>query len=132
VSDAAEGTTLLSEMCIACHPDAPPATAAEIAELSPLIPDWTQEDHNGVPRLVRTFRVPTFRDALLLTQRVGELAEREGHHPLLVTRWGRVTVSWWTQKIRNLHRNDFIMAAKTDALARELGVIDGEMKPANP
>jgi 4a-hydroxytetrahydrobiopterin dehydratase len=53
---------------------------------------------------------------------VGELAEAEGHHPVLVTRWGSVTVIWWTHKIRGLHRNDFIMAAKTDALfARRSG-----------
>ncbi|MDF3015185.1 MAG: pterin-4-alpha-carbinolamine dehydratase, partial [Thermomicrobiales bacterium] len=54
-----------------------------------------------------------------------ELAEEEGHHPALLTEWGKVTVSWWSHKIRGLHRNDFIMAAKTDALAREAGIIDG-------
>jgi 4a-hydroxytetrahydrobiopterin dehydratase len=75
--------------------------------------------------LVRTFRVPTFRDALAFTQRVGELAEEEGHHPMLRTEWGKVTVSWWSHKIRGLHRNDFIMAAKTDALARDAGIIEG-------
>jgi 4a-hydroxytetrahydrobiopterin dehydratase len=65
---------------------------------------------------VRTFRVKTFRDALILTGQIGELAEAEGHHPAILTEWGKVTVSWWTHKIRGLHRNDFIMAAKTDAL----------------
>jgi 4a-hydroxytetrahydrobiopterin dehydratase len=95
-------------------------TAEEIAELHPLVPDWTLEEHDGVPRLVRTFRVPNFREALTLTQRVGELAEAEGHHPAILTEWGKVTVSWWTHKIRGLHRNDFIMAAKTDALASVL------------
>jgi 4a-hydroxytetrahydrobiopterin dehydratase len=93
--------------------------------LTPLIPDWEWQEHVGVPRLVRTFRVPNFREALLFTQRVGELAEAEGHHPALLTEWGKVTVSWWTHKIRGLHRNDYIMAAKTDALARDLGIIDG-------
>ena len=81
------------------------------------------EDHGGVPRLVRTFRVRTFADALALTQRVGELAESEGHHPAILTEWGKVTVSWWTHAIRGLHRNDFLMAAKTDELAREMGVL---------
>jgi hypothetical protein len=57
------------------------------------------------------------RDALAFTNRVGALAEEEGHHPALLTEWGRVTVTWWTHLIRGLHRNDFIMAAKTDALA---------------
>ena len=52
----------------------------------------------------------------IVTKRVGELAEEEGHHPALLTEWGRTTVTWWTHKIRGLHRNDFIMAAKTDEL----------------
>jgi len=51
-----------------------------------------------------------------LTKKVGELAEAEGHHPALLTELGRTTVTWWTHKIKGLHRNDFIMAAKTDDL----------------
>jgi 4a-hydroxytetrahydrobiopterin dehydratase len=50
---------------------------------------------------------------------VGEIAEEGGHHPLLVTEWGKVTVTWWTHKIDGLHRNDFIMAAKTEDLYRD-------------
>jgi len=53
---------------------------------------------------------------LEFTNKVGELAEKEGHHPALLTEWGRTTVTWWTHKIKGLHRNDFIMAAKTDEL----------------
>jgi 4a-hydroxytetrahydrobiopterin dehydratase len=116
VSDVLEAPDLRAERCVACRRDAPRVTEEEIEELRPLIPDWTLEEHDGVPRLVRTFRVPNFREALTLTQRVGELAEAEGHHPAILTEWGKVTVSWWTHKIRGLHRNDFIMAAKTDAL----------------
>ena len=122
--NATETSDVLAETCVACRRDAPRVTAEEVAELTPLIPDWVNEDHDGVPRLVRVFRLPTFRDALAFTQRVGELAEAEGHHPALLTEWGKVTVSWWTHKIRGLHRNDFIMAAKTDALAREVGVVE--------
>jgi 4a-hydroxytetrahydrobiopterin dehydratase len=123
VTDVADAPDLLAERCVACRRDAPRVTAEEAETLTPLIPDWTMEEHNGVPRLVRTFRVPTFHDALAFTQRVGELAEAEGHHPALLTEWGKVTVSWRTHKIRGLHRNDYIMAAKTDALAREEGVL---------
>jgi 4a-hydroxytetrahydrobiopterin dehydratase len=126
VADLADAPDLLAEKCVACRRDAPRVTAEEAVELSPLIPDWEMEEHDGVPRLVRTFRVPTFRDALAFTGHVGELAEAEGHHPAILTEWGKVTVSWWTHKIRGLHRNDFIMAAKTDALARELGVLPAE------
>jgi 4a-hydroxytetrahydrobiopterin dehydratase len=55
-------------------------------------------------------------EALDFTNRVGELAEQQGHHPAIITEWGKVTVTWWTHKIKGLHRNDFIMAAKTDRL----------------
>src|SRR5262249_37265726 len=68
------------------------------------------------PQLERVFHFPSFADALAFTNQIGTLAEAEGHHPALLTEWGRVTVTWWTHKIRGLHRNDFIMAAKTDAL----------------
>src|SRR5262249_11555034 len=54
--------------------------------------------------------------ALAFTNAIGELAEAEGHHPALLTEWGRTTVTWWTHKIKGLHRNDFVMAAKTDEL----------------
>lgn len=108
----------LSEMtCVACRRDAPTVTAEEIAELSPQVPDWELVDVDGVPRLRRVFPFSNFAAALAFTNAVGEIAEQEGHHPELVTEWGQTTVSWWTHKIRGLHRNDFVMAAKTDELA---------------
>ncbi len=110
--------TLATERCIACRRDAPHVTAAEMAELLPLIPDWAVGEVDGIKRLERTFKVANFLEALAFTKRVGLLAEEEGHHPVLQTEWGRVTVIWYSQKIRGLHRNDFIMAARTDALAR--------------
>jgi 4a-hydroxytetrahydrobiopterin dehydratase len=54
------------------------------------------------------------------TIRIGELAEQEDHHPVITTEWGRVTVTWWTHAIRGLHRNDFIMAAKSDQAYQEM------------
>ncbi len=109
-------TTLSSERCVACRRDAPRVTDAEIAELHPQIPDWQLVEREVIPRLERVFSFANFAEALAFTQRVGALAEEEGHHPALLTEWGRVTVTWWTHKIRGLHRNDFIMAAKTDQL----------------
>jgi len=96
-------------------------TEAEIAELKHEVAGWQLLERDGIARLERVFQVPSFADALAFTNRVGALAEAEGHHPALLTEWGRVTVTWWTHKIRGLHRNDFIMAAKTDALAVESG-----------
>src|SRR5215210_235985 len=118
---------LVNERCVACRRDAPRVTEAEIVELKPSIPDWELGERDGIPRLERVFRFPDFKEALAFTQRVGELAEEEGHHPALLTEWGRVTVEWWTHKIRGLHRNDFVMAAKTDALARDAGIIEGSV-----
>jgi 4a-hydroxytetrahydrobiopterin dehydratase len=102
--------------CEACHRDAPRATEQEVADLGGQIPDWELLVRDDIDRLERSFSFENFVDALAFTNRVGELAELEGHHPALLTEWGRVTVTWWTHKIRGLHRNDFIMAAKTDAL----------------
>ena len=111
-------TGLTSERCVACRPDSPRVTEAEVAELRPQTPDWQLVTRDGILRLERIFRFPDFARALAFTDRVGALAEAEGHHPALLTEWGRVTVSWWTHAIRGLHRNDFVMAAKTDALYR--------------
>ncbi len=109
-------TLLATEPCTACRRDSPSVSAEEIAELHPQTADWELIDPEDVPKLDRVFRFPDFAKALEFTYRVGELAESEGHHPRLTTEWGRVRVTWWTHKIRNLHRNDFVMAAKTDAI----------------
>src|SRR6266511_5131533 len=105
--------------CAACRRGEPTVTDDEIATLHPQITDWALVERDEIKRLERVFRFGDFAQALAFTDRVGQLAESEGHHPALLTEWGRVTVTWWTHKIRGLHRNDFIMAAKTDALAAE-------------
>ena len=107
---------LTGEKCVPCHGGVPPAAEPEIAQLKPLIPDWRLVEREGIRRLERVFTFTDFAGALAFTNRVGALAEAEGHHPALLTEWGRVTVTWWTHAIRGLHRNDFVMAAKTDAL----------------
>jgi 4a-hydroxytetrahydrobiopterin dehydratase len=109
--------TLSAERCVACRRDSPRVTQTEIAELTREVPGWQLLARDGIARLERVFHFPSFADALAFTNRVGAIAEAEGHHPALLTEWGRVTVTWWTHKIRGLHRNDFIMAAKTDGLA---------------
>ena len=76
-------------------------------------------EREGVKRLERVFGFRNFTEALRFTNRVGALAEDEGHHPAILTEWGRVTVTLWTHKIRGLHRNDFVMAAKIDYLQEE-------------
>ena len=110
---------LYSERCTACRRDSPHVTEAEVAELHPAVNDWEMIDEAGIPKLDRQFKFSNFVQALEFTNALGELAESEGHHPRLTIEWGRVSVTWWTHKIRNLHRNDFIMAAKTDQLYAE-------------
>ncbi len=102
--------------CVACRKGEPTVTNAEIVELRPQVPEWQIIEADNVKMLERVFKFENFSEALNFTNKVGEIAEAEGHHPAIITEWGRVTVRWWTHKIRGLHRNDFIMAAKTDQL----------------
>ena len=109
----------LSEMqCTACRGDEPTLTDAEIAGLRPQVPEWQVVQREGIKRLERVFKFGNFAQALAFTNKVAEQAEEEGHHPALLTEWGKVTVTWWTHKIGGLHQNDFIMAARTDELSK--------------
>jgi 4a-hydroxytetrahydrobiopterin dehydratase len=110
--------TLTQMKCVACSKDVPTVTDAEIAEFQPQVSDWELVELDGIKRLQRAFTFDDFVQALEFTNQVGVLAEDEGHHPALLTEWGGTTVTWWTHKIRGLHRNDFVMAAKTDVLYR--------------
>ena len=116
--------TLVHMKCVACRADAPPATAGDIAVWLPQLPGWKIVDRDGLRNLERIFKFKNFQQALAFTDQVGELAEEEGHHPDILTQWGKVTVWWSTHKIKNLHRNDFIMAAKTDEIAGTLLVTE--------
>ena len=107
-------SALAQERCVACRPDSPRVSAAEIQALRGEIPEWSVVERERIPRLERVFRFANFVDALAFTNAVGALAEAAGHHPALTTEWGRVTIAWWTHAITGLHRNDFVMAAKTD------------------
>ncbi|MBI07953.1 MAG: 4a-hydroxytetrahydrobiopterin dehydratase [Pseudomonadota bacterium] len=110
--------TRYSEMtCEACRVGAPPATDEKVNAFLDDNPEWVRLVVDGEPRIQRVFEFENFEQALSFTNRVGALAEEQGHHPALLTEWGRVTVGWWTHKIRDLHINDLIMAGKTDLLA---------------
>lgn len=111
-----DSRTLAAERCVACRPGTPAATETEVREALQALPGWHAEERDGTARLTRVFTFDDFAAALAFTNRVGAAAEAEGHHPALLTEWGRVTVSWWTHAIGGLHRNDFVMAARTDAL----------------
>ena len=111
--------SLTQEKCEACRADAPKVSDEELAELINAIPDWNIEVRDSIMQLEKSYTFNSFVEALAFTDKVGELAEEEGHHPALLTEWGKTTVTWWSHKIKGLHRNDFIMAAKTDEIARK-------------
>ena len=112
--------TLARERCVACRRDSPRVTDAEITELHPVVPDWRLVEEDGMSRLDRSFKFSDFAGAMAFATKVGDAAEEDGHHPRLTVDWGRVNVKWWTHKIKGLHRNDFIMASKTDGIFDEL------------
>jgi 4a-hydroxytetrahydrobiopterin dehydratase len=91
-------------------------TDIAIKEYMKQLPSWKIVDLNGINQLERAYKFDTFIEALAFTNEIGELAESEDHHPAITTEWGRVTVTWWTHAVNGLHRNDFIMAAKSDLL----------------
>lgn len=105
---------LVEMKCEACRDDSPRATESERRAFMQQLPDWSIVPLGGVDRLERVFAFKNFKEALAFTNRVGELAEAQQHHPLITTEWGRVTVQWWTHAIGGLHVNDFVMAARTD------------------
>jgi 4a-hydroxytetrahydrobiopterin dehydratase len=108
--------SLSSQQCVPCRKNSPPVSESEIHELKGQLPEWDIVDRSGELHLERVYRFRDFQTALQFTVQVGEAAEAEGHHPALLTEWGSVTVSWWTHAIHGLHRNDFVMAAKTDQI----------------
>ncbi len=107
---------LTRETCVPCQGGVPTLTDTEIAGLLPQVPGWEVAEVAGIKRIRRDYRVKDFRQAMDFAVQVGELAEREQHHPDLHVAWGRVTVETWTHKIHGLHQNDFILAAKCDEL----------------
>lgn len=109
-------TNLLLENCVKIDKKTVGLGPDEIEILRKEVPDWHLSDQNGTACLRRTFQFSNFNNALSFTNRVGQLAEDQDHHPAILTEWGRVTVTWWTHAVHGLHRNDFIMAAHTNAI----------------
>lgn len=109
-------TDLTERRCEACRAGAPQATQEEIEEYLPQIPDWRIVEVDGVNQLQRVYKFKNFVQALEFANKVGEIAEAEDHHPAILVEYGKVTLTWWTHKIKGLHANDFIMAARSDRL----------------
>lgn len=108
--------TLMEENCVQVAKGTAALSTNDAKALLADVPGWEIIDRNGVPSLVKTYKFPNFSAALSFTNRVGQQAEDQDHHPAILTEWGRVMVTWWTHVAHGLHRNDFIMAARTDAV----------------
>ena len=105
---------LAEKTCTPCRGGIPPLTHSQAERLRAQVPDWELED--DAHRIQRSFRFRNFREALSLVQKVGDLAEAQGHHPDISFGWGYATISLQTKKIKGLHENDFIMASRIDRL----------------
>ena len=99
--------------CVPCRGGVPPMKGEEISKLSAQLPAWqvVNEHH-----LQKSYRFKNFRETLDFVQRVGELAEEQGHHPDICFGWGKADITIWTHKIDGLTESDFVLAAKIDKL----------------
>lgn len=105
---------LAQSSCEACTSASLKASNEERASLMNLISGWHIVSPDDLEQLQKSFKFPNFVKALSFTNKIGHIAEQHNHHPEILTEWGKVTITWWTHSVHGLHRNDFIMAAKTD------------------
>jgi len=107
---------LADKKCVPCRGDVPPLKGKALAQLSSNIPQWKVEKEHHIHR---EFRFPDFKQALDFVNRVGAVAEEQGHHPDILLGWGKAEITLWTHKIDGLTESDLIMAAKIDRLNGE-------------
>ena len=108
--------SLKESKCEACTIDAPLVSDSEAENLLSELDGWIIESVSGIDQLVKTYKFSNYEESLDFSIKVADLAESEDHHPKIVLEYGSVEVSWWSHKIKGLHKNDFICAAKTDLI----------------
>tara|TARA_B100000965_G_C19341704_1_gene647720 strand:- start:109 stop:456 length:348 start_codon:yes stop_codon:yes gene_type:complete len=111
---------LSQSSCEACRADAHALSDKEIQDLLPQIPSWKISEEEGIKSLICSFAFLSYQECIIFTNKVALLAEQEDHHPEIILEWGKVTVMWWSHKIKGLHMNDFICASKTDELSKKI------------
>jgi 4a-hydroxytetrahydrobiopterin dehydratase len=104
---------LADKKCVPCRGGVPPLKGKELANIEKLVPGWSVVDEH---HLTREYKFPDFAQALAFVNRVGALAEEQGHHPDILLAWGKAAITLWTHKVDGLTESDFIMAAKIDRL----------------
>ena len=104
---------LASQNCVPCRGGVPPLKGAELQQLLLQVPQWKGVNQHHITRV---FTFPDFKQALDFVNRVGEVAEQQGHHPDILLTWGKAEITMWTHKIEGLTESDFVMAAKINQL----------------
>jgi 4a-hydroxytetrahydrobiopterin dehydratase len=104
---------LAEKTCVACRGDVPALKGEALHDLSHQLPNWQVIDEHHI---TRSFKFPDFQQALDFVNRVGAVAEEQGHHPDILLTWGKAEITLWTHKVNGLTESDFIMAAKIDTL----------------
>jgi len=106
---------LASKTCVPCRGGVPALKGAELAALAAKVDGWSVVNEHHI---TKSHKFPDFITALVFTNKIGALAEEQGHHPDILLTWGRVDITIWTHKINGLTESDFILAAKIDKLPR--------------
>lgn len=110
--------SLESKTCVPCRGGVPPLKGKELADIHKQLPEFGHWKVVNEHHITREFQFPDFKHAMDFVNRVGDLAEEQGHHPDIFLAWGKVGITLWTHKIDGLTESDFIMAAKIDRLTR--------------
>jgi len=109
-------TSLADKTCVPCRGGTLPLKGKELADIHRQLPESSRWDLVNQHHLVRAYKFPDFRSALAFVNKVGELAEEQGHHPDIALGWGKVEITTWTHAVDGLTESDFILAAKIDRL----------------
>jgi len=110
--------SLADKTCVPCRGGVPPLKGKELAAIHQQLPDPAEWKIVNEHHIVRSYKFPDFKTALAFVNRVGELAEKQGHHPDILLAWGKVEITTWTHAVNGLTESDFILAAKIDGLPR--------------
>lgn len=109
---------LADKTCVPCRGGVPPLKGQDLAAIHQQLPEPAQWNIVDEHHLTRTYKFPDFKTALAFVNKVGDLAEEQGHHPDILLAWGKAEITTWTHKINGLTESDFILAAKIDRLPR--------------
>ena len=106
-------TSLADKTCVPCRGGTPALKGSALSDFRQQVPEWQVVDEH---HLIRAYKFPDFRSALAFVNKVGELAEQQGHHPDILLAWGKVEITIWTHAVNGLTESDFILAAKIQRL----------------